>query len=108
MKKNIIRSLITAVILETIGVIINLITYHFSGEFILAQELYGGEWQGWRGFGMVLNKVWPMVISDAKPFIVSSWISFDFASLLVTLCVGFLLSFVVYNIMYPVRKKSRK
>lgn len=108
MKKNIIRSLLTAVILEAIGVIINLITYHFSGEFLLAQELYGGEWQGWRGFGMVLNKVWPLVIPDTKPFEVYSWISFDLTSLLVTLCVGFLLSFVVCNIMYPVRKKSRK
>lgn len=108
MKKNIIQSLITAVILEAIGVIINLITYHVSGEFFLAQVLYGGEWQGWRGFGMVLNKVWPMVISDAEPFKVSSWISFDFTSLYATLCLGFWLSFIVYNIMYPVRKKVRK
>jgi hypothetical protein len=57
---------------------------------------------------MVLNKVWPMVISDAEPFIVSFWISFDFASIYATLCLGFWLSFIVYNIMYPVRKKVRK
>ncbi len=57
MKKNIIRSRITAVILEVIGVIINHITHHFSGEFFLTQVLFGGEWQVWRGVGMGLNKV---------------------------------------------------
>ena len=111
MKKNIIRSLIAAVLLEAVGVIINLLSYCFSGEFLLAQKLYGGEWEGWRGFGMVLNKVWPMFISDTEPIKVSSWISFDFTSLYVTLVMGFWLSFIVCTIisfMYPVRKKVRK
>lgn len=107
MKNTLISSLLSAFIIEAIGAMTNLISYFIFGKFLFAQVLYGGECQVWRGFGIALTKIYPMK-SVIEPYEIYTRISFDYASLHVTLFVGFMLSFVVFNIIKLIKKKDVK
>ena len=76
MKKLLIKSTIAAFAIEIIGAAVNLISYAVNGRFLLAKQLVGGEWMGWSGFGMLLNRTFPMSSQD-HPVSGSTWISFD-------------------------------
>ena len=56
MKRLLIKSTIAAFAIEIIGAAVNLISYAVNGRFLLAKQLVGGEWMGWSGFGMLLNR----------------------------------------------------
>ena len=105
MKKVFIRSMITALAVEAAGAAVNLISYSVSKEFLFAFRLYGGEWMGWSGFGMLLNKTYPMSSID-HPVSGSTWISFDPASLIATLLGSFAAAFVIFFIIRQVRKRK--
>ena len=90
MKKILIKSTIAAFAIEIIGA--------------AAKQLYGGEWMGWSGFGMLLNRTYPMSSQD-HPVSGSTWISFDPGSLVLTLLVGFVISFIVFGIIRLASKK---
>ena len=65
----------------------------------------GGECIEWRGFGLLLLKIFALAPADA-PVTGSERIELDLPSLLVTLTVGFVLSFLVFNVIYKVKKRS--
>lgn len=97
MKKVFVRSLITALAINTIGAIINLVSYFSNKTFLLAQTINSGEWQGRRGFGLILQRTqpdYPVLVSEA--YKVKTSISLDFFSLIFTLTVGFMLGFVIF------------
>ena len=104
MKKLLIKSTIAAFAIEIIGAVANLISYAVNGRFLLAKQLYGGEWMGWSGFGMLLNRTYPMSSQD-HPVPGSTWISFDPGSLVMTLLGGFVISFIVFGIIRLASKK---
>lgn len=104
MKKILLRSLITALVINTTGVIINLISFFANGTFLLAQRINGGEYTGWRGFGLHLSKIIsidPVHNPDAG----STGISLDLPSLFFTLAAGFVLGFIVFLIVHLANKK---
>ena len=103
MKKILTKSIIAAVVIEIIGAAVNLISYRANGSFLLAKQLYGGEWMGWIGFGMLLNRTFPMSSQD-QPVSGSTWISFDPGSLILTLLAGFVVSFIVFSALRLIRK----
>lgn len=103
MKKLLTKSIIAAVVIEIIGAAVNLISYTSNGSFLLAKQLYGGEWMGWIGFGMLLNRTFPMSSQD-QPVSGSTWISFDPGSLILTLLAGFVVSFIVFSALRLIRK----
>lgn len=107
MKKVLLSSLISSVVIEAIGAIINLISYFISGKLLLAQQLYGGECCVWRGFGVALTEVYPMIRTVGGSYKTTSWLSFEYTSFHATLVLGFLLSFVVCYIIYAVKKKLK-
>ena len=104
MKKLLIKSTIAAFAIEIIGAAVNLISYSINGSFPLAKQLSGGEWMGWIGFGMLLNRTFPMSSQD-HPVSGSTWISFDPGSLVMTLLGGFVISFLFFGIIRLARKK---
>lgn len=104
MKKLLIKSIIAAFAIEIIGAAVNLISYAINGSFPLAKQLSGGEWMGWIGFGMLLNRTFPMSSQD-HPVSGSTWISFDPGSLVMTLLGGFVISFLFFGIIRLARKK---
>ena len=99
------KSIIAAFAIEIIGAAVNLISYAINGSFLLAKQLYGGEWMGWIGFGMLLNRTFPMS-SQEHPVSGSAWISFDPGSLVLTLLAGFVISFIVFGVI-RLAKKNR-
>jgi hypothetical protein len=103
MKKLLIKSTIAAFAIEIIGAAVNLISYAVNGRFLLVKQLYGGEWMGWIGFGMLLNRTFPMSSQD-QPVSGSTWISFNPGSLILTLLAGFVISFIVFGALRLVRK----
>ena len=105
MKKLLIKSTIAAFAIEIIGAAANLISYTVNGRFLLAKQLVGGEWMGWSGFGMLLNRTFPMSSQD-HPVSGSAWISFDPSSLVLTLLGGFIISFIVFGIISLAKKKQ--
>ena len=104
MRKVFIGSIITALAIEIAGAAANLISFYVSGEFIFAKMILGGEWMGWSGFGMLLNRTYPMS-SPEHPVSGSTWISFHPASLIRTLVLSFAAAFVILLIIHLIRKK---
>lgn len=94
MKKCLTRSLIAACVICAAGAIINLVSYFVNGTFLLAQRLNGGEYIGWRGFGLLLSKIIPLEPAQS-PDAVTTRITPDLPSLLFTLAAGFVLCFAV-------------
>ena len=103
MKKLLTKSIISAFVIEIIGAAVNLISYTVNGSFLLAKRLIGGEWMGWSGFGMLLNRTFPMS-SQEHPASGSAWISFDPGSLVFTLSAGFVVSLIVFGIMHLAKR----
>jgi large-conductance mechanosensitive channel len=60
---------------------------------------------GWSGFGMLLNRTYPMSSPD-HPVSGSTWISFHPGSLIRTLVLSFAAAFVIFLIIHLVRKKK--
>ena len=104
MRKVFIGSIITALAIEIAGAAANLISFYVSGELIFAHMITGGEWMGWSGFGMLLNRTYPMS-SPEHPASGSTWISFHPGSLVRTLVLSFAAAFVILLIIHLVRKK---
>lgn len=105
MKKILIRSLITALVINMTGAIINLVSFFSNGTFILAQQINGGEYTGWRGFGLHLSRI---ISYDPihNPNVGRTSISLDLQSLLFTLVAGFVLGFIVFLIVHLANKKK--
>lgn len=103
MGKVFLKSIMAALGIEILGTAANLISYSVNGRFLLAKQLMGGEWMGWVGFGLMLNRTFPMS-SPEHPALGSSWISFDLNSLLFTLLAGFVLSFFIILILHLIKK----
>ena len=105
MKKLLTKSIIAAFAIEIIGAAVNLISYAVNGRFLFAKQILGGEWMGWSGFGLLLNRTFPMS-SQEHPVSGSTWISFDPSSLVMTLLGGYVISFIIFGIMSLVKKKQ--
>ena len=105
MKKLLIKSIIAAFAIEIIGAAVNLISYAVNGRFLLAKQILGGEWMGWSGFGLLLNRTFPLSTQD-HPVSGSTWISFDPGSLVMTLLAGFVISFIFFGIIGLAKKEQ--
>lgn len=100
--KTTVASLISAVAVELTGLVINLISYKATGDLLLGKELYGGEWDGKQGFGLLLNRVYPFITSSQQEMKVHKWLQFDPQSLDRTLFTAFLIAFVVFFIAFKI------
>lgn len=107
MKKVLISSLISAIAIEIVGALINIISYFTTGKLLLAQQLYGGECCVWRSFGVALTEVYPMRLTEGVPYKVTAWLSFDYTTFRATVIIGFLLSFVFFCVFNSVKKKIK-
>ena len=106
MKKVCISTLIATLAVEITGVIVNLISYAVSGNFLLAMTIQGGEWIGQSGFGLLLNRTYPMSTPD-HPVSGSEWISFDLSGLILTLVICLIIFSLVFFIIFKVKAADR-
>ena len=98
--KEIKKSIMISVFINFSCFLINMITYWLFGKIFLCIKLSGGEWVGYDGFGVMLNKTFPMSTSDIS-LSGEYWISFEPISLLATLMLFFIIPFILM-------KKNRK
>ena len=107
MKKALIRSLITALVINTTGAIINLVSYSINGRFLLCQVLNGGECVQFRGFGLLLTKIYPLAPRPGSG--VHTTITLHPASFIFTIVVCFIPAFVIFFTAYLIgRRKAGK
>jgi hypothetical protein len=105
MKKVLIRSLITALVINTTGSIINLVSYFVNGKFLLSQALNGGECIQSYGFGLILTKIIPIdPVHDPDAY--RTAISLHPSSFIFTIVVCFIPSFVIFSIIYLIGRKK--
>ena len=64
------------------------------------------EWTGQSGFGLLLNRTYPMSTPD-HPVSGSEWISFDLSSLILTLVICLILFSIVFFIIFKVKSADR-
>ena len=107
MKKIILRSVIIAAAVNLAGFLTNLVTYMTARKMYLCRRLSGGEWMGWQGFGLLMEKTFPMSSID-EPVTGSTWLSFDPISLLPTLIAVFLLVLIVSLVIRGIKVKRQK
>ena len=94
MKKIILRSVIISAIISAVinmaGFFTNLIAYHTTGKLVFYKELLGGEWVGYYGFGILMNRTFPMTLAGDPNANGQTWLSFDPKGLLLQVAAAFL------------------
>ena len=112
MKKIIVKSVVIAAIISAavslIGFLTNLFTYKNFRRMFLCRQLTGGEWMGWQGFGLLMNKTFPLTTMDDPGAGGSTWLTFDPSSLIVTLAGIFLLGFIVSLVIRIIIRNIKK
>ena len=105
MKKALIRSLITALVMNATGAVINLVSYYINGRFLLCQVLNGGECVNFIGFGLMLTKIYPLKPSPSLAGY-STTLSLHPRSFIFTVVVCFIPLFIVFFIIYLIERKK--
>ena len=97
MKKIILKSVFVSFGINIMCLIINLFTYFSVNKLFLAIRLSGGECMEYSGFGIMMNRTYPMSTTDN---IVKgkTWLSIDPVSFLIPFILIFVLTFVILKI----------
>lgn len=109
--KTSVKALIVSLIINAIGVIVNLIFYLKHKSLLLAVPMNGGEWTGQAGFGMLLNHTYPMTIDGVTNGTEQIWLQFEPISLIVTLLLAFIPAYIILKIcskVYGMMKRLKK
>lgn len=97
MKRITLKSVCISLGINIVCLIINLFTYFSVNRLFLAIELSGGEWRGYSGFGIMMNRTYPMSTTD-KIVEGKTWLSIDPVSFLIPFILIFALTFVILKI----------
>ncbi|MBR6321846.1 MAG: hypothetical protein IKR59_03155 [Lachnospiraceae bacterium] len=104
MKRIILTSAIISIAVNLTGLLTNLFTYANFRKMYLYRRLSGGEWMGWQGFGLLMEKTFPMTTINDPATSGRTWLSLDPISLAVPLIVVFLAVFTVLFVIRMIRK----
>lgn len=104
MKKILLKSALISLGINVAGLIINLITFFACGSVFLAIPLSGGEWMGFVGFGIMMNKTFPMTTSSE---VVKStkWLTADPLSFIIPFIIFFVIALVIQRIKQKIRNR---
>ena len=101
MKKLLIKSLIISGIINVVGCLINFLCAKLWDFLLIYIHLSGGEYQGYVGFGIILEHIYPMTDGSSPGKI--THISFDILNFLLYFVAGFI---IVFLILYFVNKRK--
>ena len=109
MKRSLLLAGVVSFIVNAAGFLTNLIAYHSVGRLIFYKELWGGEWVGYYGFGILMNRTFPLTVAGDPNANGRTWLSFDPKSLLLSVAAVFLIMFVILLLIRVVKARiSRK
>lgn len=106
-KKIILKSALISLGINVTGLIINIITFHLLGKVFLAMPLYGGEWNGYVGFGIMMNETFPMTTSGE---IVRSnkWLSIKPMNFIFTFIIFFFITMIIVKLNQNMKNVNAK
>ena len=100
------KSLIVSCIVSGAGFFINLISYLLFKDFPLGIKQGGGEYIGKSGFGLLLNKVYPMTAMGETAPKNKVWLSFEPVSLVISTVAVFVVSLICISIMDVLKNRN--
>lgn len=102
MAKILLKSALISLGINVLGLIINLVSFFIFGVVPLAIPFSGGEWSGYAGFGIMMNRTYPMSTPDN---IIKSrdWISIAPVSFI----IPFVIIFVITLVILIIKQKSK-
>lgn len=102
MKKKVVFSFIISLIINSICLLINLFCAVVFKFLPLSIKMSGGEWIGYYGFGISLEKIFGITINESG--FVSNKIGFDLLSYL----IPFIIIFIIVLIIKIIISKTKK
>ncbi len=87
------------------GFLINLVSYLARGSLVFFRTIYGGEWMGYSGFGLLLNRTFPLTAAGDPAAAGSTWLSFDPAGLFASFAGIFAVTAAILMIRSGLMKK---
>jgi len=106
MKKNIIKSLIFSSIIMAVGTLTNFLCAKLGDFLLIRTTLSGGEYQGYLGFGILLEHIYPMTNGSGPGKI--TYLSFDIANFLIYFVCIFILVFAFIFVINKIKKSKEK
>ena len=100
LKKALLFSLIPTVVITGGGMLLNFIYFMNTEELLFYTTITGGEYIGQKGFGLLQNHVYPMYVGGVQQGRDRIWLEFSPDSLIQTLLVVFICSFIILAIVF--------
>ncbi len=91
--KTVLKALLCSVLINLAGFLVNLVSYNTLEKLPLSIRMYGGEWTGHVGFGLLMNEIYPLSPQGSGGVVRS--LEFAPGSLVVTLVLFFAVALVV-------------
>ena len=88
------KSIIISCTVSGVGFFINLISYLLFKDFPLGITRWGGDYSGKSGFGLLLNRVYPMTAMGESVPQNTVWLSFEPVSLVISIVAVFVISLI--------------
>ena len=88
------KSIIISCTVSGVGFFINLISYLLFKDFPLGITRWGGDYSGKSGFGLLLNRVYPMTAMGEPAPKNTVWLSFEPVSLVISIVAVFAVSLI--------------
>lgn len=110
MKKVIWSSLIISVLFTLSGMLTNLISYWKRKELVFYKTISGGEYMGFKGFGIMMHHLFPMSSSEGTAERGKIWLSFNLGDFIKVLLLSYIVAFVICLAIKYIKeyiKKSR-
>ena len=105
LKKISIKSLLISMIISVSGLIINLLSYVIRGNLLIYKTLFGGEWMGQIGFGLLVNRVYPLMIEGSDSVSRDIWLSFEVDNFILTFVIV-LIGVFVYLFLVGIKNEE--
>ena len=104
MKKLIIKSLIITGIINVIGFLTNFLCAKFGDFLLIRASMTGGEYQGYVGFGILLEHIYPMTNGEGASKI--THLSFSFVNFITYFVLIFLIVLLILYIIKRIKDKK--
>lgn len=98
--KTVFKALLCSVLINLAGFLVNYVSFFTMEKLPLSIRMYGGEWTGHLGFGLLMNEIYPLSPQGSGGVVRS--LEFAPGSLAATL----VLFFVVALVVLMVRRKK--
>ena len=107
MKKNLIKSAIISFVITGIGCLTNFLFGKFGDNLLFKVTSNGGEYQGQIGFGILLEKLFPLTNDPDKAGTIRH-LSFDIINFLIYLILIFGITFATIKVIEKIKEGKKK